>query len=166
MYYKYKEILYATRQQNKYATRRQNLATSQAQIADIDAIVMGRNTFQQVLSFEVWPYTKPVYVISSSLNKLPDEYSGRAQILNLNPSDIIEKLHSDGLKNLYIDGGALIQSFLAEDLIDELIITTIPIVLGAGIPLFSELSTVLKFKHQKTEVLLNSLVKSHYLRQR
>jgi len=114
----------------------------------------------------MWPYTKPVYVVSTSLNELPKEYTGKAKILNLTPSQIIEKLNKDGLINLYIDGGALIHSFLSEDLIDELIVTSIPVLLGDGIPLFGELSNPLKFKHQKTEILINSLVKSHYKREK
>jgi dihydrofolate reductase len=133
---------------------------------DIDAIVMGRNTFQQVLSFGVWPYTKPVYVISTSMNKIPDEISDKVTLLKSVPVEIIKTLHKQGFKNLYIDGGLLIQSFLSEDLIDELIITTIPVLLGGGTSLFGELKETLKFEHIQTEVLLNSLVKCHYKRVR
>jgi dihydrofolate reductase len=135
-------------------------------IENIDAIVMGRNTFQKVLTLGDWPYTKPVYVISSSLNKIPNELSDKVTILNSNPSELVKRLNQKGHKNLYIDGGLLIQSFLSEDLIDELIITTIPILLGGGIPLFGDLNNSMKFSHVKTEVLLNSLVKSYYKRQR
>jgi dihydrofolate reductase len=133
-------------------------------ISNIDAIVMGRNTFETVQSFGVWPYSKPVFVISSSLHNLPEQYSDKAKILNLQPKQIIETLEKDGLKNLYIDGGALIQSFLSEDLIDELIITTIPVLLGGGIPLFGKLRKLLKFRFLKSEVLNNYLVKSYYKR--
>ncbi len=132
----------------------------------IDAIVMGRNTFQKVLTFGGWPYIKAVYVVSSSITELPDELSDKVKILNCNPLDLVERLNKEGHKNLYIDGGLLIQSFLSEDLIDELIITTIPILLGNGISLFGELNNSLKFSHVKTEILLNSLVKSTYKRQK
>ena len=132
----------------------------------IDAVVMGRNTFEKVQSFGMWPYHKPVFVISSSLSQLSEEYTNKAIILNLKPLDLIEKLNKDGMKHLYIDGGALIQSFLREDLIDELITTSIPVLLGDGIPLFGKLSNSLEFTHQNTEILLNSLVKSRYIRQR
>ena len=132
----------------------------------IDAVVMGRNTFTKVQSFGLWPYHKPVYVSSSSLTQLPEEFADKAQIINLKPLAIIENLNKDGMTNLYIDGGALIQSFLREDLIDELIITSIPVLLGDGIPLFGKLRNSLKFSHQNTEILLNSLVQSHYIRQR
>jgi dihydrofolate reductase len=132
----------------------------------IDAVVMGRKTFETVLSFGTWIYDKPVYGISKTMKSLPQEYAGRAALLNLKPLQIIDKLKKEGMNNLYIDGGSLIQSFLAEDLIDELIITTIPIILGGGIPLFSELKKPLKFRHIKTEVLIDFLVKSLYQRDR
>ena len=135
-------------------------------MSKIDAIVMGRNTFEKVHSFGMWPYTKSVYVISSSLHKLPKEYSGKAKILDLEPSQIINVLREKGLINLYVDGGSLIQSFLSEDLIDDLIITTIPILLGGGIPLFGKLNNALKFNFYKSEVLNNSLVKSYYRREK
>ena len=135
-------------------------------MSSIDAVVMGRNTFEKVHSFGMWPYAKPVYIISSTLNELPKEYFGKAEILNLKPHQIIEKLNKEGFNNLYIDGGALIQSFLSEDLIEELIITSIPVLLGDGISLFGKLDKSLKFKLQRSEVLIDSLVKSHYIREK
>ncbi|TFG50246.1 MAG: dihydrofolate reductase [Anaerolineales bacterium] len=129
---------------------------------EIDAVVMGRNTFETVMEFDGWLYTKPVFVISSSLAELPQEYTGKAKILDLVPREIIDQLHKEGFDNLYIDGGALIQSFLAENLIDELIITTIPVLLGEGIPLFGELEKRINFKLHKSEVLSSYLVKNHY----
>jgi len=133
-------------------------------ISKIDAIVMGRKSFETVQSFGEWLYTKPVFVVSTSLHDLPKEYSCKAEILNLKPKQIVEMLAKKGMKNLYIDGGALIQSFLSEDLIDELIITSIPVLLGGGIPLFGKLDNSLKFKFQHSEILNNSLVKSYYTR--
>jgi dihydrofolate reductase len=132
----------------------------------IDAIVMGRRTFETVQSFGTWIYTRPVYVVSTTLAHLPPEYDGRAQVLNLKPAQIIKELEDKGYKNLYIDGGVLIQSFLAEDLIDEMIITTVPVLLGDGIPLFANLAKQLQFRHVRTEILAGHLVKSHYARQR
>jgi len=79
-------------------------------------------------------------------------------------SNIVASLEAKGIKNLYIDGGMTIQSFLQEDLIDELIITRIPIILGSGIPLFIDMDAELKFKVVNTEVLNQDLVKSTYLR--
>lgn len=134
---------------------------------EIDALVMGRNTFDMVTSFDCeWPYTKPVYVLSTTLRSVPEEYQGKVFLVNGEIQDIVAQLNRQGLNRLYIDGGKTIQSFLEKDLIDEMIITTIPIVLGGGIPLFGTLSTSLKFKHLSATRLLDCLVKNHYLRQR
>jgi len=129
---------------------------------EIDAIVMGRNTFEVVKGFNSWPYTKPVFVISSSLAELPPEFSGKAEIMDQQPKQIVDQLHKKGYNQLYIDGGSLIQSFLAENLIDELIITSIPVLLGGGISLFGKLENRIHFKLHKSEILSGSLVKNHY----
>jgi len=130
----------------------------------VDGIIMGRNTFEAVVSFNEWPYTKPVFVLSNSLKKIPSSFKDKAEIINGSLKDILSKLHEKGLKNLYIDGGRTIQSFLKENLIDEFIITTIPIILGSGIPLFADMDIEIKLKHVETEVLNNSLVKNRYLK--
>ncbi|MDA3860704.1 MAG: dihydrofolate reductase family protein [Melioribacteraceae bacterium] len=128
----------------------------------IDAIVMGKNTFEVVLSFGEWPYTKPVFVLSNTLDKIPDNLIGKAEILKGNPLSIIKELNIKQFYNLYIDGGKVIQGFLELGLIDEMIITKIPVILGSGIPLFTKDSNEQKFEHVKTEVFNNALVKSHY----
>ena len=135
-------------------------------IKRVDALVMGRNTFDKVLTFNEWPYTKPVFVLSNSLREIPEDLSGKVETVKGDVRDVMKSLNQQGYENLYIDGGKVIQSFLKEDLIDELIITRIPILLGKGIPLFDEIDRSLKFKHTKTEVLNNMLVKSCYLRER
>lgn len=133
----------------------------------IDALVMGRNTFEKVHGFECeWPYTKPVFVVSSSLKKLPLGYEGKASLVSGTPRDIVSLLHARGYQELYIDGGKLIQSFLKEDLIDEMILSTIPTILGAGIPLFGEINTPLEFNHVKSDVVEGSMVQTHYKRKR
>ena len=131
-------------------------------MAGIDALVMGRKTFETVLGLGVWVYDKPVYVISSTLISLPEEYQAKAFLLDLPPAGILSHLNAQGLVNLYIDGGSLIQSFLAEDLIDEMIITTVPILLGGGIPLFGELDQQLRFKLRSSKVISAGLVMNHY----
>jgi len=133
-------------------------------IDSIDGILMGRITFETVVSFNQWPYTKPVFVLSSKLKTLPEGYKEKATVVNGNIQDIVESLRKDGIKKIYIDGGKTIQSFLKLDLIDELIITRIPIILGSGIPLFVEMDLELKFKLIDTVLLNKDLVKSTYLR--
>lgn len=133
-------------------------------IKHIDAIVIGKNTFQKVLTLGNWPYHKPVFVLSNSLKEIPENLIGKVEIINGAITTVNIDLIKQGFKNLYIDGGQTIHSFLKEDLIDEIIITKVPILLGDGIPLFHKLDKQLKFKHVKTEIYNNNLVKSHYVR--
>ncbi|MFC5080199.1 dihydrofolate reductase family protein [Vibrio thalassae] len=127
----------------------------------IDGLVMGRNTLEIVLGFGVeWPYSKPVFVLSNTLTEVPKGYEDRVFLVKGKLSDIVSELNSKGYNNLYIDGGKTIQSFLAEDLIDEMIITTIPTLLGGGVSLFGELDKPLKFKHVSAERYLDCIVKN------
>jgi dihydrofolate reductase len=135
-------------------------------MSGIDAVVMGRNTFDQVFSFDVWPYDRPVFVLSTSLDCVPEAVARKAEIMRGEPKAVVEQLARRGYSNLYIDGGKTIQNFLEEDLIDELIITRVPILLGDGIPLFGKLTTSLWFASRKTERLNEMLVKNYYSRVR
>ncbi|MBI9102383.1 MAG: dihydrofolate reductase [Spirochaetales bacterium] len=133
----------------------------------IDAIVMGRKTFQTVLGFGVgWPYPKKTFVLSSTLEHLPAGFEGEVEIINGAVAGILRALNFRGYKNLYIDGGTTIRQFLSEDLIDELIINRLPILLGGGVPLFGELPEPLLFEHVQTTVLLNEMVMSRYRRKK
>ncbi|MGY5858410.1 MAG: dihydrofolate reductase family protein [Candidatus Thorarchaeota archaeon] len=130
----------------------------------IDALVMGRKSFEKVLSFGVWPYDKPVFVLSRRKVNIPEELADKVKITSGSPKEIVVQLAELGYQNLYIDGGVTIQGFLDADLIDEMIITRVPILLGNGIPLFGTLSQKMQFIHKKTETLNDMLVKSHYSR--
>ncbi|MEZ9593186.1 dihydrofolate reductase family protein [Shewanella sp. 10N.261.52.F9] len=133
----------------------------------IDALVMGRNTLEIVLSFGIdWPYNKPVFVLSNTLTQVPDGLEGKVFLVNGPLPEVIQQLNAQGYHELYIDGGKTIQGFLQHDLIDELIITTIPVLLGGGISLFGELVAPLQFKHVKAERLLDHLVQNTFVRQR
>jgi len=135
-------------------------------ISSTDALVMGRNTFEKVLTFGSWPYDKPVFVLSNSLTELPEDFADKAEIVSGEINEVVSQLSQRGYDNLYIDGGRVIQSFLREDLIDKMIITRVPILLGDGIPLFAKLGYELRFRHEKTEIYNNMLVKSCYVRDR
>lgn len=136
-------------------------------INGIDALVMGRTTFETVLGFDVdWPYKKPVFVLSNSLNEIPESHKGKAHLVKGTLSEILKQIHKKGYPRLYIDGGNTIQSFLKEDLIDEIIITVFPVLLGGGSPLFSELPKELEFELIESRVYLNQLVQHHFRRNR
>ena len=133
----------------------------------IDALVMGRNTFETVLGFDVeWPYKKPVFILSTSLNEIPDSHKEKAFLVKGSLTEILSQIHDQGHYRLYIDGGITIQHFLKEDLIDELIITQFPIVLGGGVPLFSNLPEALEFELVQSKVYAKQLVQLHYTRNR
>ncbi|KXH76424.1 MAG: diacylglycerol kinase [Candidatus Thorarchaeota archaeon SMTZ-45] len=135
-------------------------------MSGIDAILMGRRTFEKVLTSGLWPYEKPVYVLSKSKVDVPKELESKVKTINGNPKELVDRLKELGHQNLYVDGGITIQSFLEEDLIDEMIITRVPVLLGNGIPLFDSLTRRLHFCHKKTELLNEMLVKSFYSRVR
>jgi len=134
-------------------------------INGINALVMGRATFKTICKFDIeWPYNKPVYVLSRTLNKIPKNYNGRVFLVKGTLTEILEQIYEKGYYRLYIDGGRTIQNFLEADLIDDMIITKIPILLGGGSPLFSELPMELKFELIRTTTFLNQVTQTHYKR--
>jgi len=134
-------------------------------ISRIDAIVMGRTTFETVCGFDIdWPYEKPVFVLSNTLKEIPANYNNKAFLVKGSLIEILEQIHQKGFYRLYIDGGATIQSFFKEDLIDEMIITIIPILLGGGSPLFSKLPHELEFDCKESKMFLNKIVQNHFQR--
>lgn len=134
---------------------------------DIDALVMGRTTFETVCNFDIdWPYKKPVFVLSNTLQEIPESHKGKVFLIKGTLTQILDEIHQKGYHHLYIDGGTTIQGFLKEDLIDNLHITTIPILLGGGAPLFSELTKKLEFELVSSKLFLNQLVQNHYRRKR
>ncbi|BDY03708.1 dihydrofolate reductase family protein [Ferrimonas sp. YFM] len=136
-------------------------------MASVDALVMGRNTFDTVCGFEgEWPYSKPVFVLSRTLSTLPETLKGKAELIQGLPAEVTRQLNDRGFQRLYIDGGQTIQSFLEADLIDEMIISQLPVLLGGGTPLFGDLATPLWFQHLSSEVMLGAITKHHYRRRR
>jgi len=131
----------------------------------IDALVMGRTTFETVCSFDIeWPYQKPVFVLSRTLTEIPKKYADKVFLVNGSLTEVLEHIHNKGFYRLYIDGGSVVQSFLREDLIDEMIISTLPVLLGGGTPLFSDLPSHLNFECVKSTVYLDQIVQNHYQR--
>ncbi len=133
----------------------------------MDALVMGRKTFEKVLSFDVdWPYDKPVFVLSNSLSEIPATHRNKAFLLQGNLTQALSYVHHQGCQNLYIDGGYTITKFLEEDLIDEMIITIMPTVLGEGIPLFGKITHSSNWQLKQSQTFLNQVVQNHYTKKR
>lgn len=133
----------------------------------IDALVMGRTTFETVIGFDVpWPYNKPVFVLSNKLNEIPESHKEKAFLIKGTLMEILDQIHKKGFHKLYIDGGTTIRSFLMEDLIDEMVLTTIPVLLGGGSSLFTELPNELNFELIETKRYLNQITQNHYKRKK
>jgi dihydrofolate reductase len=131
--------------------------------ASVDALVMGRGTFEKVLSFPEWPYgDKPVYLLSHRPLKLLPGMADRVRVLAGSPREVMQRLVESGAKHVYLDGGKTIQGFLREGLVDELTLTRVPVLLGSGIPLFGSLENDIHLHHLETKAYPNGLVQSKY----
>lgn len=110
-------------------------------IADKDMIVMGRGSYEQVAGFDAWPYDRPVLVLSARLagTPVPARLAGKVRFADLTPADAMRAMEREGVRRVYVDGGRLVQSFLRANLIADMVITTAPVLIGAGRPLFGEL---------------------------
>ena len=132
-------------------------------INSVDALVMGRNTYEMVHSFGEWPYgNKSVVVLSSQALDIPEHIAETVTAMSGSPGEVIQKLAEKGYEHLYIDGGKTIQAFLRAGLIQTLIITKIPILIGSGIPLFGTLPHDIKLRHLETLQFDSGLVQSKY----
>jgi dihydrofolate reductase len=131
--------------------------------AGVDVLVTGRHTFEQVLSFPEWPYgSKPVIVMSRSLQHLPSGAPATVSISQEAPVDLVRRLSAEGARHLYIDGGLTVQSFLAAGMIDELTVTFLPILIGSGLPLFGPLPGDIHLEHLGTRAYEGGLVQNKY----
>jgi dihydrofolate reductase len=133
-------------------------------IASVDAIVMGRKTFETVLTLGAWPYGKKrVVVLSSRPVDLSAVSGGVVEQMAGTPAEIVSKLAASGAHNLYIDGGITIQEFLRAGLIQRIVITRVPVLIGEGIPLFGALPADIRLHHVATRQYPSGLVSSEYL---
>lgn len=129
----------------------------------VDFLVMGRNTYEMVLSFGQWPYgDKPVVVLSSKPLKIPHHLAETVESKSCSPIELVKQLSERGAQHLYIDGGKTIQGFLNAGLIQQLIITRVPVLIGSGIPLFGPLNKDVKLQHIETRSFAQGLVQSKY----
>lgn len=132
-------------------------------IATVDAIVMGRKTFEKVLTFEAWPYgDKRVVVLSNRPVDLSAAAGGVVEQMAGSPEEIVSQLAASGAQHLYIDGGITIQEFLRAGLIQRLVITRVPVLIGDGIPLFGSLPRDVRLRHVATRHYPSGLVQSEY----
>jgi dihydrofolate reductase len=135
----------------------------EAFMATVDALVIGRRTFEKVLTFDAWPYgAKPVVVLTTRA-LAPAPLGAVMERMSGAPAEIVEQLAARGVRHVYVDGGITIQRFLQAGLIQRLIITRIPVLLGAGIPLFGALERDIALRHVGTRQYASGLVQSEYV---
>jgi len=129
----------------------------------IDVLIMGRKTYEQVLSFGECPYDRiPVVVLSRNPISFPPGVPVNVTHSSEPPRDLLERLAREGAERVYVDGGTTIQGFLSEGLIDEITVTVIPIILGDGIPLFGPVGEDIGLKHVHTTVFDFGFVQTTY----
>ena len=132
-------------------------------MATVDALVIGRKTYETVLTFDTWPYgEKPVFVLSTR-TLAPAPPGAVAERMSGAPAEIVSQLAARGVEHIYVDGGITIQRFLRAGLIQRLIITRIPVLLGAGVPLFGALRRDIVLRHVGTRQYASGLVQSEYV---
>jgi dihydrofolate reductase len=132
-------------------------------IAGVDALVIGRHTYEVILTFDAWPYgRKPVFVLSTR-TLAPAPPGAVVERMSGEPADIVRQLDARSIQHAYVDGGITIQRFLQAGLIQRLIITRVPVLIGDGIPLFGPVGRDIAVKHVRTDQYASGLVKSEYV---
>jgi dihydrofolate reductase len=131
-------------------------------IATVDALVIGRNTFEVVARFPSWPYgEKPVFVLSTrALAPVPP--GAIVERMSGTPPEIVSRLSARGIRHIYVDGGITIQRFLRAGLIQRIVVTRVPVLIGEGIPLFGVTQRDILLKHVATRQYASGLVQSEY----
>lgn len=131
-------------------------------MASVDALVIGRKTYETVLAFERWPYgPKPVFVLSSR-PPAPAPAGAVVEHMSGEPADIVRQLTARGIQHIYVDDGITVQRFLNAGLIQRLIVTRVPVLIGTGIPLFGPTPRDIRLKHLATRQYASGLVQSEY----
>ena len=132
-------------------------------MATVDAVVMGRNTWDVVLGLGAWPFAdKRVVVLSTRPVDLTPAAGHPVEQMAGTPAEIVAKLAASGAHHLYVDGGITVQRFLQAGLVDRITITRVPVLIGDGIPLFGVLPRDVRLHHVATQQYKSGLVKSEY----
>ncbi len=129
----------------------------------IDTVVIGRGTFEVVRNMGGWFYGKKrVVALSHKALDFSSIKNGRVEQMSGSPQEIVERLAGTGANSVYVDGGVTIQSFLRAGLIDRIIVTRVPVLIGDGIPLFGPVDQDIRLRHVKTTEFPRGLVQSEY----
>jgi dihydrofolate reductase len=128
----------------------------------VDALVIGRNTYETVLAMGAWPYGDKLVVVLSTRTLAPPPSDARVEHMSGPPAQIRAQLAARGIQHASVDGGITIQEFLRAGLIQRLIVTRVPVLIGSGIPLFGTVARDIPLKHIATRQYASGLVQSEY----
>ena len=132
-------------------------------IASVDWVVIGRRTYEAVEQMgEAWFYPKPVYVLTTRRLRIPTRLKKSVEFGAQTPKGLVALMEKRGAKRLYVDGGKTIQGFLRAGLIDDLIVTQIPVLIGEGIPLFGPLGKDVSLVLDSSRILGGAAVQTTY----
>ncbi|MCC2970673.1 dihydrofolate reductase family protein [Massilia sp. IC2-476] len=133
-------------------------------IADKDCIVMGRGSYEKALGFDPWPYDRPVLVLSRRLagTAVPAALEGRVSFSDATPQQAMAQLAAQGVRRVYVDGGQLVQSFIRAGLVEDVVLSTVPVLIGAGRPLFGALARDVALALVASRSFPSGLVQSTY----
>ncbi|HXY47176.1 MAG TPA: dihydrofolate reductase family protein [Thermoplasmata archaeon] len=135
----------------------------QAFLKSVDAVILGRKTYETVLAYPEWPYgDRPVVVMSTTLHDARGPEGSRCEIMNRTPTEVLSQLDHRGARHVYVDGGLTIQRFLRDGLVHDLTINRCPVLLGAGVPLFGSLFRDVRLQHVWTRTFPSGFVQSEY----
>jgi dihydrofolate reductase len=133
-------------------------------MSSVDVVVLGRRTFDVVAKYGHFGLygKRRVVVLSNQQLDLGSIKGGNFEQMCGTPEELVAKLTASGAKHAYIDGGITIRSFLQAGLIDRLIVTRVPVLIGQGVPLFGPLPQDIYLEHVATRSFKGGLVQSEY----
>lgn len=127
-------------------------------LGSIDALIIGRKTYE-VATTVPEPYPgKRVVVLSKSLGSVRSDM----ELYQGDLGELVRKLHKEGIKHIWVDGGSTISQFLSSKLVDEMTLSIIPVILGSGIPLFQVITKEIPFRLISSQGYRSGLVQLHY----
>lgn len=132
-------------------------------LASVDTLILGRNTYDTVRTFEPWPYTgKQVVVLTTRPIDIPAALQDTVRSAAGSPAEVVARIAGAGGRHAYVDGGQTIQRFLDAGLLERLIVNTVPVLIGEGIPLFGRTRGDIRLAHVRTRTYTIGLVQNEY----
>lgn len=128
-------------------------------VSGIDALVMGRSTYDVIAPMAEWPYQgRPVHVLSSSLAEGADARI----VVHRSFDEAVQALTDAGYRRVYVDGGRTVHQFLTAGLVDELTLSRVPVLIGTGHTPFGEFPADIPLEHVRTQAFSGGMVQSTY----